>query len=71
MIIGEFEEVKRYGPDNLTLANSHLPDNLHHCPVHAPLTVYVECPFNSHAQLISTNFPHICTVRIIRAVLCP
>ena len=30
----------QYSPDNLTLANSHLPDNLHGCPVHnsPPLT---------------------------------
>ena len=31
-----------YSPDNLILANSHLPDNSHHYPVQTPLTVYVK-----------------------------
>ena len=26
--------IAQYSPDNLTLANSHAPDNLHDCPRH-------------------------------------
>ena len=47
--------------DNLTLANLHLPDNLQHCHIHTPLTVYIKLPLNLHARLISTNFPRICS----------
>ena len=34
----------QYIPDNLTLTNSHLPDNSYHSPVNAPLIVYVILP---------------------------
>ena len=45
--------------NNLTDKKKRKP-NLQHCPVHMPLTSTLNCPFNLHAQLISTNFPRIC-----------
>ena len=48
-------------PDNLTLAYSHLPDNLHHGSELSALLSTLNCPFNSHVWLISKNFPRICS----------
>ena len=62
----------QYSPDNLTLANSHCPDNSYCCPVrNSPPLTKTRCKIGSdnlHAQIIRTIFPRI-AVRIMQAPL--